>query len=477
MTSPLRNPETALRQGSPGVVRPVPDGERDAMEQIFLGGDQFILVSLLIEVGFMASLASLLITTHFYQRLLRQEGPRAGDPYIFGLSFGLCLAIAVGLRFLIGYSGLDLSLPGALLAGLLGGPVAGAIVGFLVGGAGVTHGEWLALPFGLLYGMVGGAINRLPESRRGIWDYSPFPFANVWKCLRARSRSDLAPAGISAVCVGLDVARHFTSKKLGTDLLWSFQPQHGYVLALTWVASLVTLGVPLRLWNNTRLEVLLKSQESLAIRARLDALTQQINPHFLFNTLTSISAATRRNPDLARRLIQKLSTILRRVLYRSKIFVSFEEELEYIDSYLDLEVARFGPEKLRIHKEVDPDVLEVFVPSMVLQPLVENAVNHAIAPRPAGGTVWIRAVHDGDLVRIEIADDGAGFDASKLDLEPSTSSRPRRGIGLANVHQRLKMAYGTGITIHTARGEGTRVCFEVPYVPSGEVVAEARGAG
>jgi two-component system LytT family sensor kinase len=448
------------------------------MEEIFLSGDQLILVSLLIEVGFMASLASLLITTRFYQRLLREENRRTRDQFIFALSFGLCLALAVGLRFLIGYSGMDLSLPGALLAGLLGGPLAGAIVGFSVGGAGLTHGEWLALPFGLLYGLAGGAISRFPGSRRGLWEYSPFPHVNLWKFVTARKSKDVVPVIISAVCIGLSIARHFTSKEFGTDILWSFHPQHSYVLALTWVASLVTLGVPLRLWNNTRLEMLLKSQESLAVRARLDALTQQINPHFLFNTLTSISAATRRNPELARDLIQKLSTILRRVLYRKTTFVPLQEELEYIDSYLDLEVARFGPEKLRIVKQIDPNVIEIPVPSMILQPLVENAVNHSIAPRPAGGTVWIRASLALDQVQIEIADDGAGFDASKLDLEQTSGSGSRRrGIGLANVHQRLMMAFGNGLDIVSARGQGTRISFTVPAVSSGELVLESEEVG
>jgi two-component system, LytTR family, sensor kinase len=442
------------------------------MEEIYLSGDKLILVSLLIEVGFMASLATLLISTRFYQRLLREETRRWSDPYIFGLTFGLSLGYATGLRFLIGYAGLDLSLPGALLAGVLGGPVAGGIVGFLVGGAGATHGEWLALPFGMVYGLVGAAISRLPDSRRGLWNYSPFPHENVWKFVRARGPRDVVPVAISAVCVGLNVARHFTSKHFGR-LLWSFQPDHGYVLALTWVADLVTIGVPLRIWNNTRLEMLLKSQESLAVRARLDALTQQINPHFLFNTLTSISAATRRNPELARDLIQKLSTILRRVLYRKTMFVALREELEYIDSYLDLEVARFGPEKLRIVKDIEPEVRPLLVPSMILQPLVENAVNHAIAPRPAGGTVWIRALREGEHLAIEIEDDGTGFDVAKLDLDGNGPARPRRGIGLTNVHQRLKMAYGQGLVLRSARGQGTLVRLVLPCTTSAELVPEA----
>ena len=442
------------------------------MEEIFLSGDQFILINLLIQVGFMASLASLLITTRFYQRLLREEAPRRRDVTLFGLTFGLCLGVAVGMRFLAGYAGMDASLPGALLAGLLCGPLAGAIVGFFVGGAGWTHGEWLALPFGMLYGLVGGALWRVPAFRRSLWEYSPFPHVNVWKFLRARHPRDIAPLLISGVCVGLDVARHFTSKHFGTDLLWSFQPQHAYSLALAWVASLVTLGVPLHLWNNTRLEMLLKSQEGLAVRARLDALTQQINPHFLFNTLTSISAATRLNPDLARDLIHKLSTILRRVLYRKALFVPLSEEMEYIDSYLDLEVSRFGPEKLHIVKDIDASLRPLLVPSMILQPLIENAINHAIAPRPGGGTVWIRALRQDESMHVEIEDDGTGFDTSKLELDGTTDVRPRRGIGLANVHQRLKMAYGHGLVIRSGRGQGTLVRLVIPCTSAAELVVQ-----
>jgi two-component system LytT family sensor kinase len=326
----------------------------------------------------------------------------------------------------------------------------------------------------MLYGLLGGIIWRFPASRRGLWEYSPFPHVNLWKFMRARNREDTVPLIISAVCVGLDIARYFTTKHFGTNLLWSFQPQHAYVLALTWIASLVTLGVPLHLWNNTRLEMLLKSQESLAVRARLDALTQQINPHFLFNTLTSISAATRRDPDLARDLIQKLSTILRRVLYRNTTFVPLAEEMEYIDSYLDLEVARFGPEKLRIVKDIAPGTQGFPVPSMILQPLVENAVNHAIAPRPTGGTVWIRVLREGERLTVEVEDDGAGFDVSKLDLDGSGNGRTRRrGIGLTNVHQRLRMAYGQGLWIRSSRGQGTLVRFVVPNHSPSDLVTQS----
>jgi two-component system LytT family sensor kinase len=442
------------------------------MDSIFLSGDQFILVSLLIEIGFVASLASLLVTTRFYQRLLRQERMRRSDPYWFALSFGLALAAGVGLRVLAGYAGADLTLPGTLLAGLFAGPAAGAITGVLAGGAAALRGEWLAPPFAVLCGLLGGALGRLPDARRQIWELSPYPYMNVYRLVKAHG-ARIVPMVVSVVCLGLDVGRTLLAQELGGRGLWSFQPDRAVVLGGVWLTTLIAIGVPVKIWNNTRLEMLLKEQEGLAVRARLDALTQQINPHFLFNTLNSISAATRVDPDLARRLIQKLSAILRRVLDKQKNFVSLAEELEYIDAYLDIEVARFGPEKLRIVKEVDLEARPVLVPWMVLQPLVENAVLHAIAPLPAGGTVTIRARCAGARLHIAVEDDGVGFDAARLDLDREAAGGPRRGIGLVNVHQRLKMAYGRGLEIRGERGVGTRVAFQVPFAPSRELL-EAR---
>lgn len=444
------------------------------MDQVYLSGDQFILVSCLVGLGFMASLASLLVTTRFYRRLLRQPASQPADPYWFALSFGLCLGLGVGTRVLLGYSGADLSLPGTLLAGLFAGPVPGMIVGTLAGGAAVLHGEWLGLPFGILCGLVGGVINRLPDAEQQIWEYSPYPYMNIFRFLRGRTPDAYIPTLISLACLGLDVARTFLTREFSADWLWSYQPTRTPVLAGVWLSTLILVGVPLKIWNNTRLEMLLKEQEGLAVRARLDALTQQINPHFLFNTLNSISSATRIDPGMARHLIQKLSTILRRVLDQRKTFVTMAEELEYIDSYLDIEEARFGKEKLRIVKEVDDAARSALVPCMILQPLVENAVLHAIALQPEGGRLAIRARCNGPIVVVEIEDDGPGFDAGKLELEAPRRRGARHGIGLANVHQRLKMAYARGLEIESERGRGTRIRFAVPFAPSRDLVLEAQ---
>ena len=177
------------------------------MNSVYLSGDQFILVSCLVSIGFTACLSSVLVTTRFYRRLLRQgpSGPR--DVFGFALSFGFCLGLGVAARVLIGYSSADLSLPGTLLAGLFGGPLAGLVVGTLAGGAAACHGEWLGLPFALLCGVLGGAIRRLPGAAEQTWEYSPYPYMNVCACCAPATRPTFPSSSASCAWVSMSVAR------------------------------------------------------------------------------------------------------------------------------------------------------------------------------------------------------------------------------------------------------------------------------
>ena len=125
---------------------------------------------------------------------------------------------------------------------------------------------------------------------------------------------------------------------------------------------------------------------------------RQINPHFLFNTLNTVSSLIRFDPDMARGVVLKLSNILRRLLRKHETFVPLREELEFIDDYLDIEVIRFGRDKLQIFKEIDEEARESFVPSMLLQPIIENSIKHGIAPRLEGGEIHLRStLKDGRL--------------------------------------------------------------------------------
>ena len=128
------------------------------------------------------------------------------------------------------------------------------------------------------------------------------------------------------------------------------------------LATVLCVATPIKIWNNARIEHRLQEQEKLLMAARLSALANQINPHFLFNTLASIASLVRSQPETARMVIQRLSALLRRLMRSQDHFVALREELSSIDEYLDIEVIRFGPQ-LRVQKEIDPATLDVLVPA------------------------------------------------------------------------------------------------------------------
>jgi len=196
----------------------------------------------------------------------------------------------------------------------------------------------------------------------------------------------------------------------------------------------------------------------LAARSELKALKAQINPHFLFNALNSISALTTIDPEAAQSTLERLASIFRRTLLASeKGSVPLSSELELVDAYLDVERARFG-DRLRVEQEVGPGASEVAVPPLILQPLVENAVRHGISPKVEGGVVRIEAnLVDGDLA-VRITDDGVGTEGISLD------NLDTEGYGLRNIRDRLRTRFGAGewLAIESREGEGTIVRMTIP---------------
>jgi two-component system LytT family sensor kinase len=201
------------------------------------------------------------------------------------------------------------------------------------------------------------------------------------------------------------------------------------------------------------------------------ALQNQINPHFLFNTLNSISSLVRFDPDTAREMIIKLATILRRLLHSTDSFVPLREEVEFIDNYLDIEVVRFGRDKLRVLKELDPASLEVMVPSMLLQPLVENCLKHGLSPKVEGGSITLRSRLIKSRLIIEVQDDGVGMAAAHALEQPDGLG----GIGMANVAERLKVLYGDSakMMIESQEGVGTQIRLRLPVLPNPEELMTA----
>jgi two-component system LytT family sensor kinase len=199
------------------------------------------------------------------------------------------------------------------------------------------------------------------------------------------------------------------------------------------------------------------------MKARIDALTNQINPHFLFNTLASISSLVRTKPEAARMLILKLSSMLRRRLRHDDPFVSLREELASVDEYLDIEAVRFGPQ-LRIERAFSPDTLDGVVPSMILQPLVENSIKHGIAPKVGGGRIILRSLRENGRTIIEVEDNGLGMTGERLDQVFSGTDGNGSGIGLRNVGERLRVIYGELAVLHLTSepGRGTVARIEIP---------------
>ena len=208
------------------------------------------------------------------------------------------------------------------------------------------------------------------------------------------------------------------------------------------------VAMAIKIWNNTRIEMNLEQNQQLLLKARMDALTSQINPHFLFNTLNTVSSLIRFDPDMARGVVLKLSNILRRLLRKHETFVPLREELEFIDDYLDIEVIRFGRDKLQIFKEIDEETLETFVPSMLLQPMVENSIKHGLAPRLEGGQIHLRTRQSNGRLLIEIEDNGMGISPERL------AAVYGGGIGISNVHERLRLLYGDQFRMDIRSQEG-----------------------
>jgi len=167
-------------------------------------------------------------------------------------------------------------------------------------------------------------------------------------------------------------------------------------------------------------------------QAQLQALQMQLHPHFLFNTLHAISALMHRDVDAAEKMLARLSDLLRLTLDSgAQQEVHLKDEMDFLHKYLEIEETRFQ-DRLTVRTDIAADTLDALVPNLILQPLVENAIRHGIAPRVQPGVVEIRAWQDGGSLRIEVCDDGPG-------LRPGNG---REGLGLANTRARLAALYG-----------------------------------
>jgi two-component system LytT family sensor kinase len=195
--------------------------------------------------------------------------------------------------------------------------------------------------------------------------------------------------------------------------------------------------------------------ETRLMESQLQALQQQLRPHFLFNTLHAISTLVHRDPDKADTMIERLSDLLRITLRKVGVQeIELAEELEYLTAYLDIEQVHFGS-RLRIEYRIDAAAMDVLVPTMILQPIVENAIRHGLEPMMRPGMLTIEAQADGDTLWLRVRDDGAGL--------PKNWQR-REGVGLSNTRSRLDRLYGeqAALTVRDNPGGGVLVDIYLP---------------
>ena len=436
-----------------------------------LSSTQGLLFTLLLKVGVAASIAALLARWAVFRRVLYTEVRDSDQKIKLLLFLTPVLAISVLLRMAgTPYQFADLMAEGSFLLGLLGGLVVGPLGGSIVSLPAFFHHEWLATPVAAVAGLMGGLIRQAIPNKEDIWSFGPFTFLNFprWVSRMAR-RSNVGWEVLPlAGCVGLEVGRLLLGHAVrGHSWLFFIGAENWWSVLLLMLATVMAVAVPIKIWNNTRIEMNLEQHQQLLLKARMAALSSQINPHFLFNTLNTVASLIRYDPDQARVVVLKLGNILRRLLRKHETFVALQEELSFIDDYLDIEVARFGRDNLQIFKNVDQNTLDAFVPSMLLQPIIENSLKHGLAAKLAGGQITIRtSLNDGRLV-IEVEDNGAGIPEERM---PQVYVD---GIGISNVHERLRVLYGNDfqLQISSRQGAGTLIHIEVP-----ELVSEMPGA-
>lgn len=436
---------------------------------------RLILIHQLIKLGVATAVSSNLVRSKEFKSLLFREERTFRQKLYLVLWFSLPIMVGVWIRisvpsFLAG----DLSFETALLLGVIGGRLAGSLGGVLMGLPALFHHEWAALPFDVLCGFLAGQLRTMAADKDDIWSFSPFIDQGIFRIIRRNlPRPRLFDWQI--IFFGTVVGLRFLQTELAQYFPHSIfsieSPDNYWVYSAIYAASVTAIGIELKIFNSVRIQIKLEEQERLLLHARMEALQNQINPHFLFNTLNSISSLVRFDPDTARDMIFKLATILRRLLSSGEAFAPLREEFDFIDNYLDIEVVRFGPDKLRVVKEFDPASLDVVVPSMLLQPLVENSIKHGLSPKVEGGSVYLRSrVVDSRLI-IEVEDDGVGMGSAQLE---GSSRWTGMGIGMANISERLQVLYGdtARMTIDSHEGKGTLIRIRLPLVATASSVPE-----
>src|SRR5581483_3650872 len=420
--------------------------------------DKEELAALLIKVAVSASIASILMRFARIQRILLRDERTVADRLQLAFVFSVLFGASAGIQILSHqkYPAIDLALEGAQIAGMLGGYVSGLVTGLCVSVPDMFYGKYMSMPLYAAAGLLGALMHDLAPQKEDIWYFSPFVDLNLYRLFRqilrwnrkAIERRVVERAAFNIACNGIVILTEVLRwavvaafKEHNTFFIFADLHPMPSIASWTFVwgaaATLFSVSLPLRVWSSFRAERQLEMQRARLTEARLTALTNQINPHFLFNTLNSVSTLIRIDPARARSMIYKLSNILRRLLRKTENFSPLRDEISFIDDYLAIEMVRFG-ENLRFEKDIGENTLNRLVPSMILQPIIENSIRHGLAYKVEGGAIRLRTWIEDTRLYILVEDDGVGIPESKL------GTLFESGIGVSNVNERLRVLFGAG---------------------------------
>ncbi len=409
----------------------------------------------------MAGITSLLLGFGFFMRFLMKASPARVEYVKMDVALSVVFILGVAVRKLVDQGAMDLSLEGALLAGFLGGAWVGTGVGAAIGAVCYIFGETVALPFYAAAGLTSGLLFSFLREGGELWSYSLNPFLIIYNFLEKLFKGRLDRNFIPfAVCLLFNLAKYGLLRRFGSRLLYGYVPRDAFLVALDFMVVVYALGVALKMVNVARIEIIMREEEKQLIHARLATLKGQINPHFLFNTLNSISALIRTDSEKAREMTRRLSSFFRKSLEDKSDTQTLGDELRFIDDYLSIERVRFGDDKLKLVKNIGPETLGCEVPALILQPLVENAIKHGISKVVDGGFLRIASKSVRGGIEVEIENDGP--DCGVLRLEALI----KRGVGLMNVIERLHIvSLGEGtFDISSRKGGGAIVRLFIPRI-------------
>jgi len=401
---------------------------------------QYIIFLTLIRLSFIVIVAAMLGNFDYFVKMLFSNHKSLGSRYKISLIICATLVIGIILRYSANYHALDISIPGVFIIGAVTGFLPSLVASIIISLVSIlVKGEYLLAVMCIASALMGTLFFRqdIFGHKRKLYI---FPLAMVPVSLLVAILYHYVPAGSMFT---------LSNKSIEGDIIVG-------------VSDILGVFMIFFLWKyyKTRLD-LAESAYNLN-KTRLAILSSKINPHFLFNTLNTIASAIRIDPKIARDIVFKLSETMRYVLGAENEFKPLQDEINFIQNYLAIETLRFGETRLGVTINVDEAVKETEIPIMLIQPVIENAVKHGIAPlADRRGEIKINVYgfkeNGEEYIRIDVEDNGTGM----LGSEENIFSK---GIGLSNVRDRIKLLYGDDgeLVFSSVLGKGTKASIILP---------------